>query len=114
MSTGKDPQTADGLGGVHNVTQPRAPVPNYPATPAPEPAATGPIPGSDAHMESDPDQVGKVVHTEPAPLGRPSDAAAASTARPARTPQAPFQDARVAPDQPSAWAAEKDTSRDET
>lgn len=92
MTTGKDPQTADGLGGVHNVTQPRAPVPAYPAASQTEPAAPGPVPGSDAEMVGDRDQVGKVVHTAPDP------AAAAS-------------DARIAPEQPSAWAAEKDPSR---
>ncbi|WP_454718848.1 hypothetical protein [Caulobacter segnis] len=89
MTTGKDPQTADGLGGVHNVTQPRAPVPDYPATAAPAPATPGPVPASDSHMESDPDQIGKVVHTQP-------------------LPNASSSDVRVAPEQASAFAAEKD------
>lgn len=88
MTTGKDPQSIDGLGGVHNVTTPRAPVPVYPPAAAPEPAAVGPVPGSDAAMVEDRDQVGKVVHTAPDPDVAPSDA-------------------RIAPDQPSAWAAEK-------
>ena len=92
MTTGKDPQTADGLGGVHNVSQPRAPVPDYPATAAPASVAPGPVPGSDSHMESDPDQIGKVVHTEAVSSLSPSDA-------------------RGALGQASAWAAEKDPSR---
>ena len=92
MTTGKDPQTADGLGGVHNVTQPRVPVPNYPASATPAPAAPGPIPASDSHMAGDTDQIGKVVHTEPVPTASSSDV-------------------RVAPQQASAFAAEKDPLR---
>ncbi|MBO9547287.1 hypothetical protein [Caulobacter sp.] len=88
MTPGKDPQTRDGLGGVHNATAPRAPVPAYPPGAAPAPAAVGPIPGRDAAMVEDRDQVGKVVHTAPDPAAAPSDA-------------------RIAPEQPSAWAAEK-------
>lgn len=91
MTTGKDPQTADGLGGVHNVTQPRAPVPDYPASAAPAPADAGPLPASDSHMESDPDQIGKVVHTAP-------------------VANASSSDIRVAPEQASAFAAEKESS----
>lgn len=92
MTTGKDPKTADGLGGVHNVTQPRAPVPDYPSTAAPAPATAGPIPARDSHMESDPDQIGKVVHTE-------------------AFPNASSSDVRVAPEQGSVFTAEKNPSR---
>jgi hypothetical protein len=107
MTTGKDPLTADGLGGVHKVAEPR------PQTPAPLPnsepvvVARGPVPGSDAFV-NDPDQIAKVVHTVAAPVEPPSDAnAREATLRPIQTPQAPFQDARIAPDGPSAWSAEK-------
>ncbi|CAN5364919.1 hypothetical protein BH10PSE4_BH10PSE4_22910 [soil metagenome] len=107
MSTGKDPQTADGLGGVHKVAEPRAAAPALAADAEPVVVARGPIPGQDAFVD-DPDQIAKVVHTIPAPVEPPSDAdARESTLRPIQTPQAPFQDARIAPDGPSAWAAEK-------
>jgi hypothetical protein len=109
MSTGKDPQSADGLGGVHEVAEPRAaaPAPLVPADAEPVVAAHGPIPGTDAIVD-DPDQITKVVHTVPAPVEPPSDANARESAlRPIQTPQAPFQDARIPPDEPSAWSAEK-------
>ena len=107
MSTGKDPETADGLGGVHKVAEPRQAAATPPADPEPVVVARGPVPGTDVFVD-DPDQIAKVVHTVPAPVEPPSDAdARESTLRPIQTPQAPFQDARIAPDAPSAWAAEK-------
>jgi hypothetical protein len=107
MAKGKDPETADGLGGVHKVVTPRAPAPLGPGASEPTRVGHGPQPGSDDMVE-DPDQVARVVHTREAPIEPPSDAnARESTLRPMRTPQAPFQDARVAPDEPSAWSAEK-------
>jgi hypothetical protein len=93
MATGKDPQTADGLGGVHNVTQPRAPVPDYPAAAPPKAAAPGPIPAVDSAMVEDSDQVGKVFHAQPVAQA------------------APFN-GRAAADEASAWAAEKERERD--
>ncbi len=107
MSTGKDPQTADGLGGVHKVAEPRAAAPAPAADNDPVVVARGPILGRDAFVD-DPDQIAKVVHTIPAPVEPPSDAnARESTLRPIQTPQAPFQDARISPDEASAWSAEK-------
>jgi len=107
MTTGKDPETSDGLGGVHKVAEPRQAASTPPADPQPVVVARGPIPGTDAVVD-DPDQIAKVVHTVAAPVEPPSNAnARESTLRPIQTPQAPFQDARIAPDAPSAWAAEK-------
>jgi hypothetical protein len=77
MSTGKDPQTADGLGGVHKVAEPRQTAATPPAHRDPVVAARGPVPGTDAFVD-DPDQIAKVVHTVPAPVEPPSDANAAS------------------------------------
>ena len=111
MARGKDPQTADNLGGVHNVTVPRQPAPSTPGDP--EPVAVGRGPDRDTHLIEDPDQIAKVVHTVEAPIETPNDAdARESTLRPMRTPGAPFQDARIAPDGPSAWSAEKPSSPD--
>lgn len=111
MAQGKDPETSDGLGGVHKVAVPRQPVPSVPRDPGTVAVGHGPEPGS-AGMVEDPDQIAHVVHTEPAPVEPPSDAnARESTLRPMRTPQAPFQDARIAPDEPSAWSAGKDPSQ---
>lgn len=108
MAQGKDPEAADGLGGVHKVTVPRAS-----AAPAVAPDPDAPIVGhgpgaADAHLVDDPDQIAKVVHTIEAPIEPPSKVdARESTLRPMQTPQAPLQDARVVPDAPSAWSAEK-------
>ncbi|MBI1684151.1 hypothetical protein [Caulobacter hibisci] len=107
MSTGKDPQTADGLGGVHKVNTPRPSAPVAPSDAEAVVVARGPLPGSDGLVD-DPDQIAKVVHTVPAPVETASDAnARESTLRPIQTPEAPFQDARIAPEGPSAWSAEK-------
>jgi len=107
MAKGKDPETADGLGGVHKVVTPRAPAPVRTGASGATRVGHGPEPGS-ADMVEDPDQIARVVHTQDAPIEPASDAdARESTLRPMRTPQAPFQDAPVAPDEPSAWSAEK-------
>jgi hypothetical protein len=111
MTQGKDPPTADGLGGVHKVGAPRQRAAAVTCDPEPVVVAQGTRAGS-SHMVDDPDQIAKVIHTEDAPIGPPSDAnARESTLRPMRTPDAPFQDARISPDEPSVWTAEKDPSR---
>ncbi len=111
MSKGKDPQTADGLGGVHKVLEPR------PATPVDLGSVDQPgvVEGQRAGFSrsvTDPDQVSRVVHTAPAPVedARPVDARE-SALNPARTPKNPFTDARVAPDEASVWTAAKDPGR---
>lgn len=106
MSQGKDPETADGLGGVHKVAEPRAPVPEPPRDP--EPVVIGQGRPDDARMVDDPDQIARVIHTQPAPIEPPADTnAPESELRPARTPQAPFQDAHISPETASVWTAEK-------
>lgn len=107
MAQGKDPQTADGLGGVHKVVQPRQPVPVTPRDAEPVVVAEGERAGFSRLVE-DPDQVAKAVHTIEAPIEPDSQAdARESTLRPMRTPRAPYQDAQVSPDEPSAWTAAK-------
>jgi hypothetical protein len=106
MTKGKDPETADGLGGVHKVAVDRPAAERVPSDPEPVVVGHGPRPGS-AGLVDDPDQIARTIHTEAAPIEPPNDAnARESTVRPVRTPQAPFQDARIAPDEPSAWSAE--------
>jgi hypothetical protein len=112
MAQGKDPETSDGLGGVHKVAVPRQPVPAVARDSEPVVIAPRERAGS-SHPVDDPDQIAKVIHTEDAPIEPSSEAnARESTLRPMRTPDAPFQDARVSPDEPSVWTAEKDPSRD--
>jgi hypothetical protein len=108
MAQGKDPQTADGLGGVHKVVTPRQPaLNNAPRDPEPVVVAEGQRAGF-SQMVDDPDQVGKVIHTVDAPIEPGNDAdARESTLRPMRTPDAPHQDARISPDEPSVWTAAK-------
>lgn len=109
MTKGKDPEAADGLGGVHKVGVSREPVPPPSGDSEPAIIGHGVRPGA-AGYEDDPDQVARVVHTVETPVEPPSDAnARESTLRPTRTPEAPFQDARVDPDAASAWTAEKKT-----
>jgi hypothetical protein len=109
MAQGKDPQTADGLGGVHKVAVPR-PAPTGPADVEPVVVVEGERAGF-SRLVDDPDQVAKVVHTVDAPIEPESDAnARESTLRPTRTPSAPFQDVQVSPDEPSVWTAAKDPS----
>lgn len=107
MAKGKDPQTADGLGGVHKVVTPREPVPQVPRDPEPVVVAEGQRAGSSRLVE-DPDQIAKVVHTQDPSIEPPNDAdAPESTLRPMRTADAPFQDAQVSPDTTSVWTAAK-------
>lgn len=107
MAQGKDPQNADGLGGVHKATTPREPIPEIARDPQPVIIAEGQRAGF-SRLVDDPDQLTKVVHTEDAPIEAPSDANARESAlRPMRTPDAPFQDAQVAPDEASVWTAAK-------
>lgn len=107
MAQGKDPETADGLGGVHKVVTPRAAVSPVRADSEPVIVAEGQRAGA-SRMVDDPDQVAKVVHTIDAPI-EPGDEADAreSTLRPMRTADAPFQDAQVSPDEASVWTAAK-------
>lgn len=106
MSQGKDPETADGLGGVHKVTQPRSPVPDVQRDP--EPVVVGHGRPGDARLVDDPDQIARVVHTQEAPIEPPAHTnAPESELRPARTSHAPFQDAQVSPEEASVWTAEK-------
>jgi hypothetical protein len=106
MSKGKDPQSADGLGGVHKVVEPRARVPHVPRDP--DPVVVGYGRADDARLVDDPDQIARVVHTQPAPVEPAAHTnAPESELRPARTPQAPFQDAQVSPAAASVWTAEK-------
>src|SRR6218665_3222922 len=98
MAQGKDPQTSDGLGGVHNVVTPRQPAPERLADPEPVAVAEGQRAGT-SRLVDDPNQIAKVVHTEDAPIAAPNDAdARESTLRPMRTPDAPHQDVQVSPD----------------
>lgn len=108
MAHGKDPQTADGLGGVHKVVTAREPVvTGVPRDPEPVIVAEGERAGF-SRMVDDPDQVGKVIHTVEAPIEPGNDAEAReSTLRPMRKPDAPHQDARISPDEPSVWTAAK-------
>lgn len=107
MAQGKDPQSADGLGGVHKVVTPREPVAQVPRDREPVIVGEGQRAGF-SRLVDDPDQIAKVVHTEDAPLEPPSpDAAREATLRPMRTPNAPFQDAQVSPDAASVWTAAK-------
>lgn len=107
MAQGKDPQTADGLGGVHKVVIPRQPVPAVARDPEPVIVAEGERAGG-SRLVDDPDQIAKVVHTQDAPIEPPNDAdARESTLRPMRTADAPFQDAQVSPDEASVWTAAK-------
>ncbi|MBO9557928.1 MAG: hypothetical protein J7515_05000 [Caulobacter sp.] len=107
MTKGKDPETADGLGGVHKVGVSREPVPPPSGVSEPVAVGHGVRPGAAGYVD-DPDQVTRVVHTVETPIEPSSDANARESAlRPTRTPQAPFQDARVDPDETSAWTAEK-------
>lgn len=110
MAQGKDPETADGLGGVHKVAVPRETDAPPPRDPEPVVVAEG-VRAGFSRLVDDADQVAKVIHTVDTPIEPPSDAnARESTLRPTRTPQAPFQDVQVSPDEPSAWTAAKDPS----
>ena len=110
MPEGKDPQTADGLGGVHKVAIDRQAVSVTPRDPEPVIVAEGERAGF-SQMVEDADQVGKVIHTIAAPIEPHNDAnARESTLRPMRTADAPYQDARISPDEPSVWTAAKDDS----
>lgn len=110
MAQDKDPQAADGLGGAHKVVAPRQPTLQTPVGGEAAVVAEGERAGF-SRLVDDPDQVAKVVHTVDPPIAAPSDAnARESTLRPARTPEAPFQDVQVSPDEPSAWTAAKDPS----
>lgn len=106
MSQGKEPETADGLGGVHKVAQPRQPVPNVPRDPEPVVVRHGRP--DDTRLVDEPDQIARVVHTQEAPIEPAAHTnAPESELRPARTPQAPFQDAQVSLEEASVWTAEK-------
>jgi hypothetical protein len=112
MAQGKDLENADGLGGVHKVAVPRQPIPTPARDPEPVIVADGERAGS-SRLVDDPDQVTKVVHTQDPPIEPPRGAnARESTLRPMRTPEAPFQDVQISPDEPSVWMAEKDSSHD--
>lgn len=116
MAQGKDPRTADGLGGVHNVHEPRpTAVPALPdtrETSEPVVVAEGQRAGYSRTVD-DPDQVGKVIHTVEAPVELPDDANAREfTLQPTRTPDAPHQDVQVSPAEPSVWTAAKDPAGD--
>lgn len=108
MTQGKDPQTADGLGGVHKVGEPRQATPDTPRGDQPVVVAESQRAGF-SRLVDDPDQIAKVVHTVAAPVERENDVdARESRLAPSRTPDAPFQDAQVSPDEPSVWTAAKD------
>ena len=114
MTIGKDPLTADGVGGVHNVQQARAPVPDY-AEPA---AAATPIAhgarDDGARMIDDADQIGRVVHTDAPPISpQTAEHTAASQEGGARTPAAPHQDVQIASAQASVWEAARAPTEDE-
>ena len=112
MAQGKDPQTADGLGGVHKSVLARRAAPQVKPDPEPVIVAEGQRAGA-SHLVDDPDQIAKVVHTAPAPIDAPNEASAReSTLRPMRTAAAPHQEARVSTDPASVWTAAKDISRD--
>lgn len=107
MPEGKDPQNADGLGGVHKVAVARQDVP-APIGDAESPVVAEAGRAGFSRLVDDPDQVAKTIHTADAPIEAENDASAReSTLRPMRTPDAPFQDARVSPDEPSVWTAAK-------
>ena len=111
MAIGKDSDSRDGLGGVHKVCAPRPSVPDYPlpAAQGAEPVARGYRAG-ESHLVADPDQIARVVHTEPAPIDREMpDHAPASQEGGARTARAPFQDAHRATLGASAWEASPPT-----
>ncbi|WP_146197941.1 hypothetical protein [Caulobacter endophyticus] len=111
MANGKDPQTADGLGGVHKVGQGRQPAGAAPRDPEPVAVVEGRRAGFSRLVE-DPDQLSKVVHTIGAGVEPPNDSdARESTLLPARTPKAPFQDAQISPDEPSVWTAARTPPR---
>jgi uncharacterized protein YdcH (DUF465 family) len=110
MTQGKDPQDADGLGGVHTVALAREAVDLPPRDPEPVVVVDGERAGFSRLVE-DRDQVAKVIHTVDAPIEPESDAnARESTLRPTRTPGAPLQDVQVSPDEPSVWTAAKGPS----
>jgi hypothetical protein len=83
MAQGKDPQTADGLGGVHKVTQPRQGGVPVPRDAEPVRVAEGERAGV-SDLVDDPDQIAKVVHP----------------------------DVQVASDEPSVWTAAKTSTND--
>lgn len=92
MPEGKDPRTADGLGGVHKLAVARQEVA------ATRPDAERPVVAEAtragfSQLVDDPDQVAKVIHT-------------------ADAPDASFQDARVSPEEPSVWTAAKTPDAD--
>lgn len=110
MAQGKDPETADGLGGVHKVVVDRPEAPVAPRDVEPVVVAEGERAGF-SRLVDDPDQLTKVVHTVDMPIEPESDAnARESTLRPTRTPSAPHQDVQTTPDAPSVWTAAKDPS----
>jgi len=112
MAQGKDLENADGLGGVHKVAVPRQPIPTPARDPEPVIVAHGERAGL-SRLVDDSEQVTKVVHTQDPPTEPPSDTnARESTLRPMRTPNAPFQDVQISPDEPSVWTTEKDPSHD--
>jgi hypothetical protein len=109
MAQGKDPKTADGLGGVHNAVVPRQPVPAVPPDPEPAVVAEG-VRAGYSRLVDDPEQIARAVHTLEAPIapdpsldGEPTGTAA----RTARTSRAPYQDAQISPDDASVWTAAK-------
>lgn len=106
MALGKDTSSSDGLGGVHKVQEPRQGVPAYQPDPAEAPTVARGSRVDESHTVADPDQGTRVEHTEPAPIGpRRKHAAPESEEESARTPEAPFQDARTTSATGSAWEA---------
>lgn len=108
MAEGKDPETADYLGGVHKVVVDRPTVPAVPKDAEPVVVAEGERAGF-SRLVDDPDQIAKVVHTIDMPIEPESGAnARESTLRPTRTERAPHQDVQTTPDEASVWTAAKD------
>lgn len=112
MAQGKDPETRDGLGGVHKVTTARQRVVSVARDDEPVVVAEGQRAGF-SRLVDDPDQLTKAVHTQDASIAAPDhEATPESTLRPMRTPEAPFQDAQTSPDAASVWTAAKTPSGD--
>ena len=106
MAIGKDPRSADGLGGVHKVQEDRPAVPAYPDHAGDPVFVAHGARDEEAHMVADPDQIGRVVHTRPAPIDpHAEDHTPESEEGGARSPSAPYQDARIAGGAASAWEA---------
>ena len=106
MALGKDINSSDGLGGVHKVREPRQAVPAFQPDPAEAPIVARGSRVNESRTVADPDQGTRVEHTEPAPIvPGTKHAAPESEEESARTPEAPFQDARTTPAKASAWEA---------